>query len=219
MKYRWFLISSLCLLLMQRADAAPPDAPLLDESAVKAVVKRFATEIKCRATSKDTHRHWCPVTKVGAGAVKLPTQPTTWIGFSVIIGAEGSVLKAVSEETRLTLLTLGPSSAHLTPLLPANEGQSEAWGLATRPLIEIFKGSNQATSLQLPASLIEHLKVQTQSKGEALILTAEGAHFASQAPNRLYQVSHLPYGKAYVVFEQRPNGTQVSLFPLLDYTP
>jgi hypothetical protein len=220
------LARTLCLLGLFGAPAAARAQGLealagaggeVGDATVASVARRFAAELKCGPASKDPHRGWCPVGGLDKAGFSAPAQAQVLLGLTVELADGAKVPASLLEHVRLGVLSVGPSSARITDLRPSNKDEEKELAGVIFELGKALKGQDKAAVIPVSKGLAGYLQGEGRKPGRPLRTGAGGAHFTGQIPARLYRLTGQPYGDAYVVVEQAPNGIFVSIYPALAF--
>jgi hypothetical protein len=172
--------------------------------------ERLGSEVDCKS-GKDPLRAWCPAANVAGAGFVAPKGDGVLLGISAPLADSEDVRPVLLQATRVSALAYSGGKLRLTDITPDNEDEKTQLGLVAASVASVLKGS--AKKVEVPkglAGFLPTLKAEAAKSGVPVKDSAKGpAAFTLKFPARAWKV-----GEVYVVAEDAPDGTWVSVYPI-----
>ena len=172
--------------------------------------ERLGTELDCTG-GKDPLRAWCPAARTAGAGFQAPRGEAVYVGISAPLADARGVRDALFAATRVSALAFSNGKLRLTDIAPDDDDEKKQLAEVAASVAAVLKGA--AKTVAVPAGLagfLPGLKAGAAKDGAPVKDSAKGpATFKFKVPGRVWKV-----GEVYVVAEDAPDGTWVSVYPV-----
>jgi hypothetical protein len=175
------------------------------------MAERFAG-FDCSAGSSDPDRSWCPAAAAGHGPFTPPETTAIRLGLTLAVRPGEDPRDAVLERTSLSVLFIGTGGAKVLDVTPSNDQEAVDLVGVVMSIAATLKGVPDSSVL-VKSDLKGWLSTKTDDL-HPLTLDADGGTFEGLFRSAIIQrIEGEPWGAAWVVFENGPDGAFISVFP------